>query len=82
MVPHDLHVQYAIQCLQSGKHVFLEKPVSHTIEGCIELMKAAESTDKVIMIAENARFWPEVCSLLFIWCQRFSLIKFCISFCK
>ena len=62
MVPHDLHVQYAIQCLQSGKHIFLEKPVSHTIEGCIELMKAAESTDKIIMIAENARFWPEVCS--------------------
>ena len=60
MVPHDLHVECAKKCINAGKHVLLEKPVSNTMSGCLELLKVAESTEKVLMIGENSRFWPEV----------------------
>ena len=60
MVPHDLHVDYAIQCISAGKHVLLEKPVSCTLQGCVEIMEQAKNTQKVLMVGENSRFWPEV----------------------
>ena len=60
MVPHNLHVRYAKECILAGKHVLLEKPVSSSVQGCLELIEVAESTDKVLMIGENSRFWPEV----------------------
>ena len=60
MTPHDTHVDCARKCIEAGKHVLLEKPVSTTIAGCLELMKLVETTDKVVMIAENSRYWPEV----------------------
>ena len=60
MTPHDVHVECARKCIQAGKHVLLEKPVSTTIAGCMELQGIVQSTDRVLMIAENSRFWPEV----------------------
>ena len=58
-VPHSLHEQCATSCLDAGKHVLLEKPVAHTVESCVRLMNRAAETDKVFMVGENSRFWPE-----------------------
>ena len=60
MVPHNLHLQYATECLKAGKHVLLEKPVATNVPDCMKLMEHASSTDKVILVAENSVFWPEV----------------------
>ncbi len=61
MVPHHLHEPYTEQCLRAGKHVLLEKPVSHTLASCQRVVRAVEAhPDLVCMVAENSQFWPEV----------------------
>ncbi|KAL1924988.1 uncharacterized protein VTP21DRAFT_4642 [Calcarisporiella thermophila] len=39
--------------LSSGKHIVLEKPIAHSIEDAREIVRLAESSEKVVMIAEN-----------------------------
>ena len=60
MLPHHLHEPIAIQALESGKHVILEKPMAPTPEACGRILAAAERAPGVFMIAENAQYWPEV----------------------
>jgi UDP-N-acetyl-2-amino-2-deoxyglucuronate dehydrogenase len=60
MLPHDLHEPIAIQCLEAGKHVVLEKPMAPTVRACDRILAAAEHADGVFMVAENAQYWPEV----------------------
>lgn len=60
MLPHHLHEAIAIQALESGKHVLLEKPMAATPEACAAILAAAEKADGVFMVAENAQYWPEV----------------------
>ncbi len=61
MVPHHLHQPLAEQCLRAGKHVLLEKPVSHTLESCGRLLRVVEEHPELVcMLGENSQFWPEV----------------------
>ena len=61
MVPHQLHEAMALQCLEAGKHVLLEKPLAHSVAACERLVAAAEAAGTVVMVAENSCYWPEVC---------------------
>ena len=60
MLPHDLHEEIALQCFQAGKHVFLEKPMAPTLDGCARILAAAKEAGTVFMVAENAQYWPEI----------------------
>ena len=60
MLPHDLHETIAIQCLNAGKHVLLEKPIAPTIEASERILKVANQSDRVFMVAENSQYWPEI----------------------
>jgi predicted dehydrogenase len=60
MLPHDLHDKIAIQCLEAGKHVLLEKPIAPTIEACDRIFAAAKQAPGVFMVAENSQYWPEI----------------------
>jgi predicted dehydrogenase len=40
--PHDQHVPVAIEALENGAHVFLEKPVAHTVAEAERLVTAAK----------------------------------------
>ena len=60
MLPHDLHEELTIQCLQAGKHVLLEKPMAPTLDACDRILRVASQTDTVFMVAENAQYWPEI----------------------
>ncbi|MFI5892408.1 Gfo/Idh/MocA family protein [Actinoplanes sp. NPDC051513] len=40
--PHDQHVPIAIDALERGAHVFLEKPVAHTLDEAERLIAAAK----------------------------------------
>ena len=71
LIPHDLHQTIAIQCLQAGKHVLLEKPLAHSPDSCEQLLEAAEEITKekgtVFMVAENAQYWPEVLTSIYMY---------------
>ena len=57
-LPHNLHHPIALDCLNAGKHVLLEKPMANTEQQCIDLIQAAESANKTLMIGYIMRFHP------------------------
>jgi predicted dehydrogenase len=46
MTPEHLHHDMAIAALRAGKHVYVEKPLAHTIEEGFEIVKAWEDANK------------------------------------
>ena len=48
-VPHDLHRDLAITCLEAGKHVLVEKPLANTERQCLDLVEAADRSGCVAM---------------------------------
>lgn len=48
-----LHADLAIEALQAGKHVLLEKPMAVTSEEARSMVDAAEKADRILMIAYN-----------------------------
>ena len=40
-LPNDLHCPVALDALEAGKHVFVEKPMANTLEECDRMIEAA-----------------------------------------
>lgn len=53
--PEHLHHPMAIAALRAGKHVYLEKPVAHTIEEGFEIVQIAEKSGKVVQVGTQNR---------------------------
>jgi len=53
--PHQ-HVQAATESVDAGAHVFVEKPISHVLDGVDGLLAGAEKAGRVIMVGYNLRF--------------------------
>ena len=58
MLPHYLNEQIALEALESGKHVLVEKPVARTLPAADALIERAAATGRVLMVAENERYDP------------------------
>jgi predicted dehydrogenase len=58
-LPPNLHVDFAIQALEAGKHVFVEKPMALTAEGCGEMVEAARKSGKQVLVGHVLPFFPE-----------------------
>jgi len=56
----DDHRQIAIDALQSGKNVFLEKPMAPTVEDCDRIVEAAGQASGLFMVGHICRFDPRV----------------------
>lgn len=54
--PDYLHEEHAIAALKAGKHVYLEKPMAITVEGCDRILKAEKETGKHLMVGFNMRY--------------------------
>ena len=54
--PPLFHVPQALASIRWGAHVFLEKPLSHSLEGVDELIRAASEAGRVIQVGYNFRF--------------------------
>lgn len=56
--PHSLHAEQAIQAANSGKHVFVEKPFTLTLESAAAAIAASEAAGRVLAIGHNRRLSP------------------------
>ena len=57
-VPNAYHKAVALAALSAGKHVLLEKPLAHNVDDGMEIVRAAERSDTLIMLGFNNRFTP------------------------
>lgn len=58
VTPTHTHKSIAIDAITAGKHVFIEAPLAHTIEDCVEIARAARSSSKVVQVGLYARSNP------------------------
>jgi predicted dehydrogenase len=56
--PDRFHEDHALAVLKAGKHLFLEKPMTLSTEGCDRLLAAAREADVRFMIGFNLRYNP------------------------
>ncbi|WP_165452630.1 Gfo/Idh/MocA family protein [Paenibacillus thalictri] len=54
--PTRLHIPMAKQAMQAGAHVFMEKPLSDTMEGVDEFERFADEAGKAVMVGLCFRF--------------------------
>lgn len=59
-VPNYLHAPIAIQALQAGKHVLVEKPLAIRPEQAAQIVQAAEGSNRLVKTASNHRFFATV----------------------
>jgi predicted dehydrogenase len=55
---HNLHAGMTINCLEAGKHVFVEKPLALNSKELEDVIAAQQSSGKTVMVGFNRRFSP------------------------
>ena len=58
-LPNHLHAEWAIKCVEAGKHVLCEKPIAITTEEVARMARAAERNAVIIQEAAMMRFHPQ-----------------------
>ncbi|HEU0141806.1 MAG TPA: Gfo/Idh/MocA family oxidoreductase [Bryobacteraceae bacterium] len=53
--PEHLHHEMAVAALNAGKHIYLEKPLAHTIEEGWDIVNAAKKAGKVVQVGTQNR---------------------------
>jgi predicted dehydrogenase len=59
-MPDHWHAPAALMAMQAGKHVYLEKPCSHSPQEGEILVAAASKYSKVLQMGNQRRSWPNV----------------------
>jgi len=54
--PDFTHEEYACAAFEAGKHVFCEKPMAITTEGCDRMLRAWKASGRKFMIGFNMRY--------------------------
>lgn len=55
--PSFLHTEHALQCLEAGLTVLIEKPFATTLADASQVIRKARAAGKHVIIAENYRFY-------------------------
>jgi len=55
-LPNHLHELLAVEALEAGKHVLVEKPMARTVDECERMIAARDAAGKVLMVGMNQRF--------------------------
>jgi predicted dehydrogenase len=58
--PPSFHLAQARQAIAAGAHVFIEKPLSHSMDGVKALLGEARARDRVLQVGYNLRFHPAI----------------------
>ncbi len=61
--PAETHADLAIQSMQAGKDVFVEKPMALTLEDAEKMKKVAEATGRILMVGHLLEYHPAVLKL-------------------
>jgi len=64
--PDHWHPLVAIAAVNAGAHVYVEKPISHTIHEGWAMVKAARAADRVVQVGTHRRVSPHN-----MWCMKF-----------
>lgn len=56
--PTSLHLGVVRQALMRGVHVLVEKPLSHTLDGCDAVLDDAQANGGMLAVGYNMRFHP------------------------
>lgn len=56
--PMVAHVPVAIQALEAGRHVLVEKPFAGSLDEAQHAVAVAERTGRTLMVSQNYRFYP------------------------
>ncbi len=61
--PNALHEEMAVQALEAGKHVFVERPLALTPEGVARVVAAGKKAGRAVVVGQSHRFRPEIAAL-------------------
>lgn len=58
--PNRFHVEHAITAIQSGKHVYLEKPIGNSRNQALQIQEALNNSaqDRLVFVGHQLRFNP------------------------
>jgi predicted dehydrogenase len=57
--PTDTHSPLAVQAMDAGKHVFVEKPMARTLEQAQAMLDAQQRNDRVLVVGHVIRYLDE-----------------------
>ena len=63
VTPTLTHFELAIQAIEHGKHVFIEKPLTHTLQEAEALIEASQKKNIKIQVGHVERFNPAILAL-------------------
>lgn len=58
--PSSLHLEHALAAARAGCHLFIEKPLSHTLAGVDELRRVVAQKGLTALVGCNMRFHPGI----------------------
>lgn len=58
-LPTPVHAEVALKAIAAGRHVFIEKPVTSTLEEAFAVREAASKAGVQVMPGQVVRFFPE-----------------------
>ncbi len=83
VVPTDLHFKVASDFIKAGKHVIVEKPITHKLQEAEELVSLSRKHNIIMQVGHVERFNPAVVAVQehiksprFIECDRISPFSF------
>lgn len=62
--PHSFHHQQTLLCLNHGKAVLCEKPLTLSVKSALAMIKAAETNNVFLMEGMWSRFFPSILKVL------------------
>ncbi len=60
ITPHPFHAQLAVDALEAGSHVIVEKPMAVHVGEADRMIAAAEANDRLLVVNFQHRYRPEV----------------------
>ncbi|MFO8051960.1 MAG: Gfo/Idh/MocA family oxidoreductase [Thermoplasmatota archaeon] len=67
LTPTGTHSDLAIEAMENGKHVLVEKPMASTASDCRDMIDTANKNNVKLMVSQTLRYNPTVLRMKEIW---------------